>query len=347
MTRQTLIKGLIAAALGAQVFGLTPSVLNDCQAQEGVKSVHELKLKTWVALGGQFQRGLSVVTTQSWSSLRVDGEGSDGARWSIESTDKGKTWGSFISHKGLLLSAPGCEYVPHGNGGGVRCAWISTGGFLWSQYQEDGGADGEFVQATMSAGAMTSTPSLVSGHVFARGAGDALWAGDAGFDYMTKIYNFGVIDWESRGGALKGGPSCLKTGSYHVKGAPPNTEAPKFTCYVLGTDDAVWEERHDDVYSMEAPVYHNVWTRLGGQGVAGVNAWGYNSANGTKLAVLGTDSTLWVAWRVPTQGSVSGYDWQWKNYPGKIASVPACQLTYCFAILPDGQLGFLDLTGRL
>ena len=346
MRRQTLIKGLIAVALGAQVFGLTPSVMNDCQAQEGIKSVHELKLKTWVALGGQFQRGLSVVTNQSSSSLRVDGVGSDGARWSIESTDKGKTWGSFISHKGVLLSAPGCEYEPYGKGG-VLCAWISTSGFFWSQYQEDGGADGAFVQATMSGYPATTAPSLVSGAVFVHGLNNALWAGEASFDHQTETYNLGKIVWESRGGELKGGPSCLKTGSYHVNGAPPNTAAPKFTCYVLGTDDAVWEERHDDKYSMEAPEYHNVWTRVGGQGVGGVNAWGYSSSNGTMLAVLGTDSTLWIAWRVATQGSVSGYDWQWKNYPGKIASVPACQLTYCFAILPDGQLGFLDLTGRL
>ena len=331
MTKQTLIKGLIAVALGAQVFGLTPSVLNDCQAQEGIKTVHELKKPAWVALGGEFQRGLSVVA--GGSSIKVFGAGSDNGRWSIESADNGKTWGSFIDHKGGLLSAPSCDseyHVPE-QGAGVRCTWLSSNGFLWSQYQKYGGGDEGFV--TMGGTNMTSDPSFVSGRIFVHGAAEnALWRSHTLLGKLTG-------QWESLGGELKGSPSCLKVGdSPGFNAFSPSS--PIIRCYVLGSDDGIWEW-HVEVTSINPvlPESHNVWKKIGGEAIGGVNAWNYK---GTVLAVRGTDSNLWLAQWVAKTG-----EWQWENYPGKIASVPACSLSYCFAILPDGQLGFLNLTGRL
>ena len=348
MTRQTLIKGLIAVALGAQVFGLTPSVLNDCQAQEGIKTIHQLKKPAWVALGGKFQRGISVVTNQSGSSIRVFGVGADDARWTIESADKGKTWGNLIDHKGLLLSAPSCDDEYRLGEKGVRCTWLSSSGFLWSQYQKDGGGDGEFV--TMGGKNMTSDPSFVSGWIFVHGADDnALWRSQTSLGKLTG-------EWVSLGGELKGSPSCVKVGEYPPPffGAPAS---PMIRCYVIGTDDAVWEEHSEQTQSQVNKALWDtsyVWKKIGGEAIGGVNAWLVKG--GKVLAVHGTDSALWLARETgklganpqyPTLTVWSGDFGTWENFPGKIASVPACSHSYCFAILPDGQLGFLDLTGRL
>ena len=350
MTKQTLIKGLIAVALGAQVFGLTPSALNDCHAQEGIKTVHELKKPAWVALGGQFQRGLSVVA--GGSSIKVFGAGSDNGRWSIESADNGKTWGSFIDHKGGLLSAPACDYEYRLGEKGVRCTWLSSSGFLWSQYQKDGGGDEGFV--TMGGKNMTSDPSFVSGFIFVHGTDDnALWRSQTSLGKLTG-------QWKSLGGELKGSPSCLKVGEY----PPPffgQPASPMIRCYVIGTDDAVWEEHGEQTQSQVNPALSGtsyVWKKIGGEAIGGVNAWRHPKG-GTVLAVRGTDSTLWLVREVGKHGKtfngtslvdVTVYNGQfgtWENFPGKIASVPACSNSYCFAILPDGQLGFLDLTGQL
>lgn len=351
MTGQTLIKGFIAVALGAQVFGLTPSVLNDCQAQEGRPTVHQLKKPTWVALGGQFQRGLSVVTNQSGSSITVFGAGSDNGRWTIESANNGTTWGSFTGHQGALFSAPACDRDDQVANPGIRCFW-TNGGSLWNQFQKANGSDEEFL--SILGKKIASDPSFVSGWLYVHRADDnALWAAHTKLGKLTG-------EWESMGGELKGGPSCIEVGrtaaSFSSTGYQPIVQ-----CYAVGTDDAVWAvhgEQHS-VGPIGVSQTEYVWKKIGGQAIGGVSA-SLRGSGGTALAVRGTDSTLWLVREVDKPGKVLGADFKevavtvhtgefgtWENFPGKIASVPACSHSYCFAILPDGQLGFLNLTGRL
>ena len=346
MKKLTLIKTLILMGLGTLVLGLIPGLPNQCYAQAPVISKRNT---TWIALGGQWRRGLSVVINGE-SSITVVGVGTDDTRWTIESHDSGKTWGNSIGHKGALLSAPACD--------SGRCFWVSTGGFLWSQV-----GDGEFVGG-ISGMKATADPSVVDNYVFAHGANDdALWFARTNAGKLSG-------DWISMGGALKGGPSCFKDDPIPLS---VYKNATTFTCYVVGADDAVWVEHTEVEYlkgtSSIITGYHYVWTKVGGQAIGGVNAFHSNykfssiplpgnssittSTSSLNLAVRGTDSTLWLGHWVAKPAPETDSEWQWKNYLGKISSVPACAnivgtaRNYCFAILPDGQLGMLDLTGAL
>jgi hypothetical protein len=267
------------------------------------------------------------------NAVTVFGVGTDDARWTIESKDRAKTWGTLISHKGGLFSAPACdhEYGYHKEKG-IRCFW-TNGSSVWSQYQEDGGGDGEFL--VLGGKKITSDPSVIGRYVFGHGADDnALW-------FASTWYGKPDGNWKSLGGELKGAPSCIQVGGAWDS-AFFGDKAPLIECYVVGTDDAVWVRASD-----------GVWAKVGGQAIGGVNAFRTDQYE-TILAVRGTDSTLWLARK--TEKAV---EWKWANYPGKISSVPACAVfgvllgssdtakPTCFAILPDGQLGFLDLTGRL
>jgi len=232
---------------------------------------------------------------------------------------------------------------------------------LWGQ-----AGDGEFVGGINGMKA-TADPSVVDNYVFAHGANDdALWFARTNAGKLSG-------DWTSMGGELKGSPSCFKASE--IPGQPFGSSAtPIFTCFVVGTDDAVWVEGTEIEYlkgsSSIVTGRHYVWTRVGGQAIGGVNAFHSNykfssvplpggssittSTSSLNLAVRGTDSTLWLGHETKTQDGFSvKSEWQWRNYPGQISSVPACAnivgtaRNYCFAILPDGQLGMLDLTGAL
>jgi hypothetical protein len=342
MKKQTLIKALIVLGLGMQVSGLTPSFVSRCYAQAPAIG------KPWVGMGGKFQKGLSVLS--SGSSITVLGVGTDNALWTIRSEDKGKSWGGFIGHgDDNVRTAPACDYDKDDQGLAndttrFRCFWV-YGGSLYSRLVTASGTGDEPYIRIDEKNLTPNPPSVVGRMVFAHG---------------YQVWVVGTVEgklsdgWDSRGGKLKWGPSCVSDGSYHDNRDKPNTSRPLFSCYAVGTDDAVWVESHDLKYSLQSDEYHNVWKRVGGLAVGGVNAWSYgNSSVGTLLAVRGTDSTLWLGrydWQHPQNG------WLWKDYPGEISSVPACISVswavgsttgnYCFAILPDGQLGFLDL-GRL
>ena len=346
MKRQTLIKALIAIGLGAQLFGLTPSLVSRCYAQdqEVRKPVAGPKTPAWVALGGKLQKGLSVVT--DGTSITVFGVGTDNALWTIRSADKGKTWGGFIGHGGdNVKTAPACDYDKDQgqafDSTRFRCFWI-YGGSLYSRLvTANGNGDEPYIRIAEKS-LTPNPPSVVGRVVFAQGSqDDGLWV-------VGTVEGKLSDGWDSRGGKLKWGPSCVSDGSYHDNRDKFNISRPLFSCYAVGTDDAVWVEAHDLKYSLQSDVYHNVWTRVGGQAIGGVNAV-YDSNGEKVLAVRGTDSTLWLG-RYDWQQS---REWQWKNYPGEISSVPACAAVhwdfgtttgyYCFAILPDGQLGFLHL----
>ncbi|GEM_PF-6434640 len=341
MKKRTLIKALIAIGLGAQVFGLTPSLASHCfaQDQEVRKPMVGPKTPAWVSLGGKLQKGLSVLTSES--SITVFGVGTDNALWTITSEDKGKTWGGFVGHGGdNVRTAPACSYDQNSQGlmydaHRFRCFWI-YGSSLYSRLVT---ATGNGDAQTIHIGEKTLTPnppSAVGNEVFAHGnQDDGLWK-------LSTQYGQMKSDWQSMGGKLKWGPSCA--GSIGTFGTPIAVPYAMITCYVVGTDDAVWVRDSK-----------GVWIRVGGQAVGGVNAFSKKSTNEILLAVSGTDSTLWIGREV--KSPTPEREWQWKNYPGEISSVPACTIvfkpgetnkeSFCFAIRPDGQLGVLDLTGRL
>jgi hypothetical protein len=333
MKNKTISKALTAALIGLPMMAVMSGPISQCMAQdlEGSSSIKSVKTPGWRPLGGEFKRGLSMDVYGT--TILVYGVGSDDARWSTKSTDSGQHWSEFVSHKGYLTSAPAChdEYRGAEFGDEVLCVWASTGGILWSQLN-----DGEFVSNPgMKLG---SDPGISGDYIFVQNAADnALW-----FANTKDGHIFG--DWESRGGQINGRPSCLQTGSAHIEGTPSNATRPKFTCYVLGSDGAVWvdEEIKDPTPKGTYPQFHYNWTRIGGQAIGGVELV-RQSGGDTVLAVRGSDSTLWIG-RFQFFGAK---EWQWQNYPGEINSVPACSSNHCFAILPDGQLGILDLTGKL
>ena len=350
MTKRIPITTLIATGLALQVFGLAPSVMSQCNADEMKAAPIALKVHTWVPLGGQFKLGLSAQASKSSKSddiaISVNGVGSDGTRWGIESKDGGKTWGELAGHGGKLSSAPACDRDNAYQG--TRCFWVSDGGFLWSQL-----GDGEFVGG-ISGMKATADPGVFDNgfgdmYVFAHNADDnALWFA------ATKDGKL-AGKWTSLGGELQGQPSCLKTGEHHVGPAFGGSNLPDFSCFVLGSDGVVWAGHEAQAPSQfgnpAITTTQYVWESIGGEALGGVDAFRTAYASGTgnvMLAVRGTDSALWIAHQESTgDGFGSTSEWKWKRYPGEIASVPSCALTYCFAVLPDGQLGFLDLTGRL
>ncbi len=323
--------------LALALFGLTLGLANPCDAQDEAQPViTTIKSPAWVALGGQFKRGLSVLDDNG--NITVYGVGSDNALWTVLSTDKGVHWNSPVSHGGHLGSGPSCEQDPDVNG--VRCFW-KLGGSVYGQLLK---TEGDEKPIPIQGKFPTTQPSVVSGYVFVRADDNQLW--------VVRTQGGQLLwDWESRGGVLAGSPSCVTVSSYHDARDKPNTSRPLFSCFVIGSDGWVWMERHDDVYSKQTDVYHNVWTKLSGMGLDGISAWHKEGGlTGVILAVRGLDSMLWTGREVITQGASlqdSKSEWQWQNYPGEISSVPACTSSYCFAILPDGQLGFLDLSGRL
>ncbi len=330
MKKQKLIKAIIVIGLGAQIFGLTPSFLNQCYAQDLEKGSKPAavapKTPAWVPLGGELQRGLSVLAYDN-GEINVFGVGTDDALWTIDSKDKGKTWGSFTRHKSdiSLGSAPAC--AKESESVATFVCYFKKGGQLYRIVTEKGsdhGYAGKYGYGKF----LTSDPDVVFNgnganyNVFAGAEDNALWYAPTGPGQGSGNY------WKSMGGALKGRPSCVaRMGAF---GKPIAVPYSFITCYVVGTDDAVWVEKAGE------------WTRVGGQAIGGVNAFVQNPFGQPILAVRGTDSTLWLGHEVGKKG-----EWEWKNYPGEISSVPACKANYCFAILPDGQLGFLDLTGLL
>ncbi len=341
MKKPALINGVVSLTLTTIVCLLTAGILNPCYAQDqekGAKPVPSPKTSTWVALGGKFQKGLSALNDGTY--VWVFGVGTDNALWTVSSEDTGKTWGAFIGHGGdNVRTAPACETEGTGR---FRCYWV-YGGALYSRLVTASGNGDEPYIKIGEKNLTPNPPSVVGDRVFAHGfQDDGVW-------FLTTKEGKLADAWDSRGGKLKWGPSCVADGTYHDNRDKFNIDRQLFSCFAVGTDNAVWVEKHDPKYSLQSDEYHNVWSKVGGQAIDGVNAWRGDSSAGTLIAVRGTDSTLWVGrydWQHPQNG------WQWKNFPGEISSVPACTnvvgtRNYCFAILPDGQLGFLDLTGKL
>ena len=331
MKRQTLIKVLIAIGLGAQVLGLGPSIVSQCYAQDNEKGPTPIvgpKAPVWVALGGKFQRGLSVVTDST--SITVFGVGTDNALSTVRSENKGKNWGLIVGHGGdNVRTAPACVNELNST---FRCFWVFGSSLFSRLVTASGNGDAPYVligekNLTLNA------PSAVGNAAFAHGyPDDALW-------FASNASGTPKVKWESMGGELKGAPSCVSQIAA-VTGGGFALPYPVIGCYVVGkNDDAVWGNIVIDL-GLKSQKFVG-WKKVGGLAMGGVSAFQRDTFGRAILAVRGTDSTLWIAHEVKPTG-----EWQWKNYPGEISSVPACSLNYCFAILPDGQLGFLDLTGQ-
>ena len=321
-------KTLAVMGLVASSCGLAPGFAIPCHAQEHV--VHTVMTRNasanasaWEGMGIQLKRGLSVVTDAT--SITVFGVGIDNSLLSINSADNGRSWGSLIRHGGGLASAPACAQDFTTKNEGIRCFYVRNG-VLWNELYKQDGSEGPAI--IVGDKKLVSDPSVVisdvqvpAGHktiklnyrVFVHDADDnGLWYADT---FLGQIAG----KWQAMDGKLKGGPSCLRS-----EGAS--------TCYVVGADDAVWAVRYDHD--------HFASKRVGGHAIGGVHAWNVGSA--TLLAVRGSDSTLWLG-----RQDADSAEWQWNNHPGEIASVPACSRMRCFAILPGGELGFLDLPDRL
>jgi len=316
--RNTLaVIGLVASSCG-----LAPGFVVPCHAQDaGV--VHTVMANTahgWQGMGIRFKRGLSVVT--DGTSVTIFGVGMDNALMSINSADSTQTWGTLIDHGGNLASAPACATDITSKNEGVRCFYVRDG-VLWSQLVRRDGGEG--LAVAMGDKKLDSAPAVMLSdvqtpqkhnkkiqltfRVFGHDADDnGLWFAETAIGALQGA-------WVTMAGKLKGSPSCLR-----IDGGA--------TCYVIGTDDAVWSVRYERD--------HYAWKRIGGHAANGVDVWIETSA--PVLAVRGTDSTLWVG-----RQDVDSLQWQWSNHPGEIASVPACTRTRCFAILPGGELGYLDL----
>jgi len=316
--KASAVIGFVAASCG-----LAPGFSVPCVAQEHVVHTVMSRDAAWQGMGIRFKKGLSVVT--DGGSITVFGVGTDNALMSINSADNGKTWGSLIRHGGVLASAPACAQDFTTKNEGIRC-FYARNGVLWNQlYRQDGS---EEAPATVGDKKLVSDPSVVISDVQAPPAHKTIKlnyrvfvhdADDNGLWYADTFLGQVAGTWHAMDGKLKGGPSCI-----HSEGAS--------TCFVVGTDDAVWMVRYDhDRFT---------WKPVGGHAVGGVHAWNVGST--TLLAVRGADSTLWVG-----RQDADSAEWQWNNHPGEITSVPACSRVRCFAILAGGELGFLDLPAPL
>jgi hypothetical protein len=301
--------------------GLALGFAVKCHAQQGaiVHTVMTAKAPAWQGMGIRLKRGLSVVT--EGASVTIFGVGMDNALLSINSGDNARTWGALIDHGGKLASAPACATDVATKSEGIRCFYIRDG-VLWSQLFKRDGTDQQAsaigdrkLDSDLSVALSDVQPTQkhsdikLNYRVFVHDAADnGLWYADTSIGQLLGT-------WQAMEGKLKGGPSCLWS-----EGTT--------TCYVVGSDDAVWSVRHEGD--------HFAWNRVGGPAVEGVHAWIVQSA--PVLAVRGKDSTLWVG-----RQNEDSLQWQWTHFPGEIASVPACSGTRCFALLPGGELGFLDL----
>jgi len=322
------VKMLVVMGLAASSCGLAPGFVAPCQAQQPI--VHTVmggnasaNASAWEGMGIRLKRGLSVVTDAA--SITVFGVGMDNALMSINSADNGKTWGILLRHGTGLASAPACAQDLTTKNEGIRC-FYARNGVLWNELYKQDGSEG--TASVVGDKKLVSEPSVVISDVQAASGKKTIKlnyrvfvhdADDNGLWYADTFLGQIAGKWQAMDGKLKGGPSCLRS-----EGAS--------TCYVVGADDAVWTVRYDHD--------HFAWKRVGGRAVGGVHAWNVGSA--TQLAVRGTDSMLWVG-----RQDADSAEWQWTNHPGEIASVPACSRMRCFAILSNGELGFLDLSGRL
>ncbi|HTA63989.1 MAG TPA: hypothetical protein VK753_00665 [Xanthomonadaceae bacterium] len=319
--KQRALKPWSVMALVALSCGLAPGFVVPAHAQDkGVVHTDMVNaVRGWTGMGIRLKRGLSIVT--EGLSVTVFGVGMDNQLMSINSADGTQTWGPAIDHGGNLASAPACIADLTTKSEGIRCFYVSGGVLLSQLIPQYGGerpaspvGDRKFGFAPAVAlsdlqGPQKHKDNKPNYRVFGHATDDdGLWYADTASGQLQ-------VTWVSMAGKLKGSPSCLRT-----EGAT--------TCYVIGSDDAVWSVRYDHD--------HYAWNLVGGHAVLGVHAW--IERKWPVLAVRGADSSLWVG-----RQDLDTLQWQWSERPGEIASTPACTATRCFAILPGGELGYQDL----